>query len=200
MTTPPRVDGRTARSERTRNAIVDAHLQLIGEGDLRPTADRVAKLAGVSLRALWSHFADMEALMTASGQRVLEQRDASYRPIPADLPLPERIDAFCRQRARLLEEIGPAARASALKEPFSAGLQRYRKLHVSRVRDELTTTFAAEIADDEQLLNALTAVSQWPTWSTWREAMDLPIEDAEAAMARTVSALLTPSRSAAESR
>ncbi|MFC7527881.1 TetR/AcrR family transcriptional regulator [Actinoplanes sp. GCM10030250] len=192
MTTPPRVDGRTARSERTRNAIVDAHLQLIGEGDMRPTADRVAKLAGVSLRALWSHFADMEALMTASGQRVLEKRDASYQPIPSDLPLPERIDAFCSQRARLLEEIGPAARASALKEPFSVGLQRYRKLHVARVREELTTTFAGEIGSDENLLNALTAASLWPTWSTWREAMDLPVEGAQAALARTVSALIGP--------
>lgn len=195
MTTPPRVDGRTARSERTRNAIVDAHLRLISEGDLRPTADRVAKLAGVSLRALWSHFADMEALMTASGQRVLEQRDSSYRPIPVDLPLAERIEAFCHQRARLLEEIAPAARASSLKEPFSAGLQRYRKLHVARVRDELIAIFAAEIGNDEELLNALTAASLWPTWATWRDAMDLPVEAARTALKRLVTALLTePSR------
>ncbi|SDT76643.1 TetR/AcrR family transcriptional regulator [Actinoplanes derwentensis] len=195
MTNPPptRVDGRTARSERTRNAIIDAHLRLIGEGDMRPTADRVAKLAGVSLRALWSHFADMEALMAASGQRVLERRDASYQPVPADLPLAERIDAFCHQRARLLEEIGPAARASSLKEPFSAGLQRYRKLHVSRVRDELTATFAAEIGSDEELLNALTAACLWPTWATWRDAMDLPVESAQAALTRVVTSMLIES-------
>ncbi|BCY14907.1 TetR/AcrR family transcriptional regulator [Actinoplanes sp. L3-i22] len=191
MTTPPRVDGRTARSERTRNAIVDAHLRLIAEGDLRPTADRIAKLAGVSLRALWSHFADMEALMAASGQRVLEQRDVSYQPIAPDLPLAERIESFCRQRARMLEEIAPAARASALKEPFSSALQRYRRVHVARVRDELTSTFAEEIGADEELLNALTAISLWPTWSTWREAMDLPVEVAQAALARGVRALLT---------
>lgn len=191
MTTPPRVDGRTARSERTRNAIVDAHLRLIAEGDLRPTADRIAKLAGVSLRALWSHFADMEALMAASGQRVLEQRDVSYQPIPTSLPLAERIEAFCRQRARLLEEIGPAARASALKEPFSTALQRYRRIHVARVRDELTDTFPDEIGADEELLDALTAISQWPTWSTWREAMDMPVEAAQSALVRGVRALLT---------
>ncbi|GIE83744.1 TetR/AcrR family transcriptional regulator [Actinoplanes regularis] len=191
MTQPPRVDGRTARSERTRNAIVDAHLQLITEGDLRPTADRIAKLAGVSLRALWSHFADMEALMAASGQRVLEQRDASYLPIPADLPLGERIEAYCRQRARLLEEVGPAARASALKEPFSDALQHYRRLHVARVRDELTSTFPEEIGADRDLLDALTAISLWPTWSIWREAMDLPVEAAQAALARGVRALIT---------
>jgi TetR/AcrR family transcriptional regulator of autoinduction and epiphytic fitness len=191
MSTPPRVDGRTARAERTRNAIVDAHVQLIQDGDLRPTADRIAKLAGVSLRALWSHFADMEALFAASGQRILELRDAAFRPVSPDLPLDRRIEAYCRQRARLLEQIAPAARAAALKEPFSPALQRYRRSHVERVRDELRTLFAAELGGDGELLAALTATSMWPTWGTWRDAMGLDPDAARAALVRTVTALLT---------
>ena len=192
---PPRVDGRTARSERTRNAIVDAHVQLIQDGDLRPTADRIAKVAGVSLRALWSHFADMEALFAASGERILENRDASYEPIPTDLPLARRIEAYCRQRARMLEQIGPAARAAAIKEPFSPTLQRYRRAHIDRVRDELKALFAAELAAAGEgggpLLAALTGVSMFPTWGTWRDAMGLDFDAAHAALTRTVTALLT---------
>jgi len=193
---PPaqRVDGRTARSERTRNAIVDAQLLLIREGDLRPTADRIAKQAGISLRALWSHFADMEALFAASGQRVLELRDAAHRPISVKLPLPERIEAYCRQRARLLEQIAPTAKAAALKEPFSETLQRYRRLHLARVRDELAALFAPEIGENEELLNALTAVSMSPTWLTWRETMGLPVAAARATLARTITALLAGTR------
>jgi TetR/AcrR family transcriptional regulator, regulator of autoinduction and epiphytic fitness len=192
MTTPtPRVDGRTARSERTRNAIVDAHVSLISEGDLRPTADRIAKLAGVSLRALWSHFADMEALFAASGERVLERLDATFEPIPPDLPLAERISAYCHQRARMSEKIGPAARAAALKEPFSPALQRYRRAHVERVREEIRVLFAAEVKDDEELLNALTAVSMWNTWDTMRTPMALDPEAARAVLTRTIEALLT---------
>jgi TetR/AcrR family transcriptional regulator, regulator of autoinduction and epiphytic fitness len=191
MTTPPpRVDGRTARSERTRNAIVDAHVQLIGEGDLRPTADRIAKLAGVSLRALWSHFADMEALFAASGQRILDRRDATYEPVPTDLPLARRIEAYCHQRARLLEQIAPAAKAAAIKEPFSPTLQRYRRNHIERVRDEIRTLFAAEVHGDAALVDALTATSMWPTWGTWRDAMGLDVDAARAALSRTVTALL----------
>jgi AcrR family transcriptional regulator len=195
MTTPPpRVDGRTARSERTRNAIVDAHVSLIADGELRPTADRIAKLAGVSLRALWSHFADMEALFAASGQRILDRRDESFEPIPPDLPLAERITAYCHQRARLSEQIAPAARAASLKEPFSPTLQRYRKAHVDRVREELRTLFAPEIGDDAELLSALTAVSMWNTWDTMRTPMGLSPEAARAALARTVEALLSSAR------
>jgi len=191
-TSPQRVDGRTARSERTRNAIVDAHLQLIREGDLRPTADRIAKQAGVALRALWSHFADMEALFAASGKRVLEVRDASHRPIRVDLPLSERIEAYCKQRARLLEQIGPTAKAASLKEPFSETLQRYRRLHVARVREELAELFP-EIDGDDQLLDALVAVSTWPTWSTWREVMNLSVAASRLTLSRTVTSLLVRS-------
>jgi TetR/AcrR family transcriptional regulator of autoinduction and epiphytic fitness len=191
MTTPtPRVDGRTARSERTRNAIVDAHVSLITGGDMRPTADKIAKLAGVSLRALWSHFADMEALFTASAQRILNKRDESFVPISPDQPLTARIEAFCKQRARMNDAIGPAARASALKEPFSPALQHYRKLHVERVRDEVRALFGAEIGDDLVLLDALTAVSTFNTWDSLRKPMELPTDRARATLTRAVTALL----------
>ncbi len=186
-----RIDGRTARSERTRAAIVEAHVALIREGDLRPTADRIARQAGVSLRALWSHFADMEALFAASGQLILEQRDETYEPIPTDLPLERRIEAYCHQRARMLEQIAPIAKASSLKEPFSPALQSYRRAHTERVRDELRILFAREVADDEALLTALTATSMWPTWGTLRDAMGLDVEAARLILTRTVTALLT---------
>jgi AcrR family transcriptional regulator len=188
---PQRIDGRTARSERTRNAIVEAHLALILDGDLRPTADRIAKQAGVSLRALWSHFADMEALFAASGERILERRDEEHQPVPTDLPLPARIDAYCHQRARALEQIAPAAKASALKEPFSPALQSYRRSHVDRVRTELQILFSREINGDETLLTALTATSTWPTWGTLRDAMGLDPEAARLVLMRTITALLT---------
>jgi TetR/AcrR family transcriptional regulator, regulator of autoinduction and epiphytic fitness len=196
MTTPPpRVDGRTARSERTRNAIVDAHVQLIQEGDLRPTAERIAKVAGVSLRALWSHFADMEALFAASGERILRSRDSTFVPISPDLPLAQRIEAYCTQRARMLEEIGPTARAASIKEPFSPTLQRYRRAHVDRVREELTVLFASEITavgkGGDELVSALTAVSMFPTWGTWRDAMGMDLAAARGTLTRTVTALLS---------
>jgi hypothetical protein len=43
----PPLDGRSARALRTREAIVDACIGLVEEGELRPTAPRVAERAGV---------------------------------------------------------------------------------------------------------------------------------------------------------
>ena len=104
-----RVDGRLARAERTRGAIVEALLALNHEGDLKPTGERIAERAGVSLRALWANFKDMEALFSAAGQRLLERQDAEYRQISPQLPLKRRVDEFCRQRGRMLEIVAPSA-------------------------------------------------------------------------------------------
>src|SRR5688500_411761 len=134
---PRRIDGRSARAERTRRAIVDAHLALLREGDLKPTGERIADRAGVSLRALWTNLKDLEALFTATSERLLEQVDTDFRAVDAKQPLPKRIDEFCRQRSRMLELIGPSARAARLREPFSVSLRRSRSRHIGRVRTEL---------------------------------------------------------------
>ncbi|MBG6065246.1 TetR/AcrR family transcriptional regulator [Micromonospora ureilytica] len=189
-----RVDGRTARAERTRAAIVEAHLALISEGDLRPTGERIAERAGISLRTLWTNFKDMETLFEASGAEVLRQQDAAHRPISPGLPMAKRVDAYCRQRARLLQLIAPSARAAQMREPVSEQLHRNRLKHIERVRDEVEELFAVELAEAgpgrEQLLNALVAASTWQAWSMLRYGLGLGVDQARAVMARTVGALL----------
>ncbi|MFI7078380.1 MULTISPECIES: TetR/AcrR family transcriptional regulator [unclassified Micromonospora] len=188
-----RVDGRTARAERTRAAIVEAHLALISEGDLRPTGERIAERAGISLRTLWTNFKDMETLFEASGRELLRQQDAAWRPISPTLPLAKRVDAYCRQRAKLLQLIAPAARAAQMREPFSAQLRRNRLKHLARVRDEVEELFAAELAragaGRDQLVHAVVAASTWPAWSTLRDGLGLGVDAARAVLTRTVEAL-----------
>ena len=190
----PRIDGRTARAERTRNAIVEAHLALIGEGDLKPTGERIAERAGVSLRALWANFKDMEALFRASGERLRERQDAEFRPVSPSLPLARRIDEFCRQRARILELIAPSARAAQLLEPFSAQLRQNRANNINRVQREIKELFAQELeaagSAREQLFHALTVASTWAAWSMMRDELHLGIEQATGVMVRTITALL----------
>ncbi|MFG1673650.1 TetR/AcrR family transcriptional regulator [Micromonospora sp. NPDC049282] len=192
---PARVDGRAARAERTRAAIVEAHLALIDAGDLRPTGERIAERAGVSLRTLWTNFKDMETLFAATGRRIGERQAALWRPVPPELPLAVRIAEFCGQRARLLEVLAPPARASALREPFSPQLRRNREAAIARVREEIETVFAAELANAgpgrAQLLDALTVAGTWAAWSMMRDAMGLDVEAAREVMARTLGALLS---------
>jgi TetR/AcrR family transcriptional regulator of autoinduction and epiphytic fitness len=189
-----RIDGRTARAERTRAAIVEAHLALIGEGDLRPTGERIAERAGISLRALWTNFKDMEALFAASGQRLAERQSVEFRPVSPSLPLPQRVEEFCIQRAKMLEILAPSAKAARLREPFSAQLRQNKVKAIALVRDEIETLFAAELAlagdDREQLLQSLTVASTYASWAMMRDDLGLEVAEARGAMTRTVTALL----------
>lgn len=188
------MDGRAARGARTRAAVVDALLRITAEGEMKPTADRIAERAGVSLRTLWTNFRDMETLYAAAGDRLVELQQAEYRAVPANLPLPDRVARFCRQRARMLEIVAPAARASALRLPFSAHLREYRARQNARVRAEIDRVFGAELdaagPAREQLLTAVLAATTWPAWSMLRDDCGLPVEAARAVMVRTVTALL----------
>src|SRR5215831_10500116 len=107
------VDGRLARGERARGAIVDALLALIDRGDLRPSAARVAERAGVSLRSVFQHFSDVESLFAAASRQA-ERVSIYLGGIPEDGPLASRLGAFVRQRSRLLEAIAPVRRAAIL--------------------------------------------------------------------------------------
>ncbi|MFB9184815.1 TetR/AcrR family transcriptional regulator [Dactylosporangium sucinum] len=189
-----RVDGRTLRAERTRSAIVDAHLALLEEGELKPTAERIAERAGVSLRALWTNFKDMERLFAAAGERLMERQVAEFRPVPPELPLPERITSYCEQRARLLELIAPAARAARIREPFSAQLRRNRAWYIATAREELETLFAPELAAAGEgrgrIMDALTVAVTSSGWSMWRDELHLDVPGATAVLRHVVSALL----------
>src|ERR1043165_6133853 len=86
MNTARAVDGRTARAQRTRAAVVDALLQLINEGDLRPTAPRIAERAKVSLRSVFQHFTDLEALYAAATTREIDIIAGLVEALPSEGP------------------------------------------------------------------------------------------------------------------
>ena len=52
-------DGRIVRGLRTRQALIQATLDLIQAGDVEPTSAAIATIAGVSSRALFQHFTSL---------------------------------------------------------------------------------------------------------------------------------------------
>jgi TetR/AcrR family transcriptional regulator of autoinduction and epiphytic fitness len=190
------VDGRTMRAQRTRAAIVSAHLALLAEGDLKPTAQRIADRAEVSSRALWTHFSDLEALFEATAAAVLIRQEQTHRAVSTDLDLPSRIEQFCGQRVRQLEMIGPFARASQIREPFSPALRRYHAGHVRRVSAEIRTVFAQELvvrgAGRDRQVHAVTAATTWGGWLVLRDHLALGVVPARRTMVLAVTALLPP--------
>jgi TetR/AcrR family transcriptional regulator of autoinduction and epiphytic fitness len=192
---PAPVDGRTLRSQRTREAIVDATIGLIDSGDLRPTAPRVAERASVSVRSVFQHFDDLETLHAAVAERLVERVAVLVVPIPADLPLEQRLERFVHQRALLLEAVTPIRRAASVHGPFSREIRARLRDGQAFLRAELAQTFAPEIEsrtgdDRSDVLDGLDAVLSWATWEALRSAQDRDQASAERVMRRLASALL----------
>jgi TetR/AcrR family transcriptional regulator of autoinduction and epiphytic fitness len=189
-------DGRIARGERTRQAIVEAHTALLREGVLKPTGKVIADRAGVSLRTLWLNFKDLEALLSAT-TTYWQLADLELRvDIDPALPLVDRIDSYCRQRAQRLEHLAPAARSAVLGEPFSPALVRSRAVHVARVESDIAQAFAPELeaasGDGDVLAKALFVAGSWPSWSSLRDDHGLGVAGATAVMRHTITRLLLP--------
>lgn len=200
MTATVRTDGRSARAERTRDAVVEAMLALIEEGDLRPTGPRIAERAGVSLRSVYQHFDDLEALFSRAADLHSERMQRLVQPLPTKGPLAERLGAFVAERTRLLEAASPVARAASLEEPFSEEVKARLQSARQRGSAELAGVFALELAgreprDREELLAALSAVSDWPLWESLRMHQGLSEARAQQVLARMLAALLSESLS-----
>jgi TetR/AcrR family transcriptional regulator, regulator of autoinduction and epiphytic fitness len=190
-----RIDGRLARSARTRHAVVDALLDLLGEGDLRPTAARIAERAGVSLRLVFHHFDDLEAIYSELADRQAERVKPLTMPIPVTLPLPLRIEKFAAQRGRLLETLSPVRRAAVLMEPFRPALAKRLKHARDLTRAAAIAAFAPELskldADEKRAtIAALDVATSWVGWEQMRRHQGLSETEARGVMATTIRALL----------
>jgi AcrR family transcriptional regulator len=183
------------RAQRARDAIADALLALIREGDLRATAPRIAARAGVALRTVFHHFPDLEALHRHAGARQAAQIERLLAPIDASLPLPGRLDAFVRQRARLYEFIAPVRRAALLHEPGSPAVARSLAEVRARKRADALRVFARELAGrPPEVAAALAATASYAFWEALRGPQALSLARARAALHAALAHLVDGGR------
>lgn len=162
-------DGRRARSQRTRAAVAQATLDCLEDGILRPSAKQVAERAGVSTRAVFRHFDNMETLLREISELHVARVMRQIPPVATEGPLDRRIDALVRHTAWRNEIIAPVRRASQLWEPFSevvrerhAWLRRATRQQVRAVfASELGTSSDAERRDRTAVLCALLSFGYW---------------------------------------
>lgn len=193
---PPtdKVDGRVARSHRTRLAIIDALRALHHDGNLVPTTAQVAERAGVSRRTVWQHFADLETLFAEAGRVEVEIALSLVEPVDVEEPLATRIALFTAQRGRLLEEMSPSWRAGRLQEPFSAQIRENKARMIELGRDELRRAFAPELRKlrgkrRAQVEVAAQAATMWANWECLRTELGCTPSEARTAVAATLTGL-----------
>lgn len=189
------LDGRVRRGQRTKEAVVEAFLSLIEDGDPQPKARAIAARAGVSLRSVWQHFEDLETLYLAAGRREMEKVGPMMAIVDPSLPTAERVATFVTRRVEALEAMAPVARAARLREPFSRQLQTNRDQLKKRYRDWIEETFAPELTDlsPERHLDVVEAILSAGSFSAWfalRDEQGLAVERARAVLELTVERLI----------
>lgn len=105
-------DGRRQRSERSRQAILDAAMGMMKDGILEPTAQQLADRAGVGIRSFFRHFPDMESLFLAADEESRESVVALFTGGDRDGTLQERILHAVERHADGYEIQGNAIRSS----------------------------------------------------------------------------------------
>ncbi len=195
MIAKPKVDGRRLRSERTRQTIIEAYLELLRESPLMPTAAQIARRAGFSVRSVFERFSDLNALSLATADYAiaLGQSEAPARDVDADRAT--RIQSHVHTRASVCEKWLPLWRVL---------VDTQRELEDLRVRIDLARQgnlmrlhlmYAPELTamgepERGRLLLALVTLTSFETWDQLRHSYKLSVEDGETVWREAIDRML----------
>lgn len=183
-------DGRARRAERSRDAIVRALFELIGEGNPQPTAQQVAERGEVGLRSVFRHFADMDTLYAEVGARVQEEALPLLRDAPVSGTVAERTLEMIQNRVAFYEAIAHYKRAGNLNRRRSQFLQRQHGRLVRDLRERLTLGLPELTRAPESLAEALDLVLSFDAWDRLRVDQKLSRERAAEAVETAALALV----------
>ncbi len=158
-TEPDRVDdGRRIRRDRNREAVTCAFLELVADGDPRPSVAAVAERSGVSYRSVFRYFTDQTDLALTAFRRLFDHVDevAPLHVVAAD-PLDDRIVGIVDQRLRLhaaAHGVARVFRSLAVDDPVIGDELRVQRC---RARCEVAELFAPELdaLDDDRRTDLL---------------------------------------------
>ena len=189
-------DGRHARRQRSRDAVIEAVFALVREGKIPPSADDVADRAGVSVSLLFRNFDGLQDMQRQALER--SQADFAHFFAVSDVHEPRltRVRSHVASRIALFEASSGLLRIGRSRaldhEVFVEGLARVRANLADQTRqrfaaeiDQLTPTEAANLAalidattspEAFDLMSAAHARTSRHITKTWITALDALLE------------------------
>ena len=187
-------DGRVARGQRTRRNVAEALMSLLREGDPEPTARAVAERAGVSLRLVFHHFAEMDDLYHYVAALLLRRQWSDMPGVSPKLALATRLERIVAHRAALYEEISPIRRALVRRMASSEGVTAAIVAADGLLLESLKETFVPELtalpaSTRIEVLEAMDVASSWEAWERLRTISLLEVRGTKRVMIRMLDAL-----------
>ena len=191
LATPARGD----RVARTREAIVGSALALALAGEVAPIVRDIAKMAGVSARTVFQHFADTAELYVAVLSRVMA---AALGEVDFNMswPLDERIAMIINQCSERGERLLPMwTFVETLQRRSTEASEMIVQMYTAN-RAQLANWFEHELAalpadSRERTLNALAMALAPESWVVLRERLGLSVEQARDELTFVTRAVLS---------
>lgn len=190
-------DGRRLRSERTKQSIMDAYIELLRESPEIPTAAQIAARAGISTRSVFERFVDLQGLSLATADYAFAMGEAQAVARNVDGDRPTRVRSHVETRAKTCENWLPVWRVIVANqgrlEQLRDRIRFIRRVIVKRMelmyRAELEGLSAEERRD---LLIALESLIDFESWGRMREVHSLSFDEACSVWVRMIDRMLPP--------
>ncbi|MBL8558075.1 MAG: TetR/AcrR family transcriptional regulator [Hyphomonadaceae bacterium] len=185
-----RSDGRRRRSDANRRRIAQALIDLAIDGDIAPSAERVAERAGVGRRTVFRLFSDMEGVYSEAHALMIARLGPIIHEAVEGATWRERLDQLIDRRVRLFEEILPIKTASDARRAHSPFLQEGHAEFTRLLRGVLMFVAPKSVSEDRTLFEAVELALSFETWRRLRHEQRLSAKSAGAVVRRLVDALL----------
>ena len=196
---PVRMDGRRLRSERTKQRIIEAYLDLIRENPSvpMPTAAEIAARAGYSVRSIFERFPDLHTLRVAAADYSLAHAAALAPARDVEGDRATRIRSQVETRAGTCERGVALWRALLFNVDENDALQARVKLARDRTIARMELMYQRELSvlsptERRNLLIALEAVTDIESWARMRDMYGLSFAEACSVWIRIIDRMLPP--------
>lgn len=190
------IDGRTARRDRNREAVLDAVIDLFAEEDMFPGPGQVAERSGVSRRSVQRYFADSEALVRAAMDRQMERA----RPLfdiddLGEGPLEARVARIVGSRVRGFEAIAPVLRAATVRARANAMVREQMGDARRGLMLQVAVMFqpeldGRELQDQREVISAIDVLLSFESVERLRHERGLPVSAVRRTLERGTHLLL----------
>ncbi len=184
------VDGRKARSERSRQQIIDALFRLVRSGEVNPGAARVAERANVSLRTVFRHFEEIDSLY----REMVNQCEARFLPIfmrPFEAQdWQGRVLELRDRRMQFFEDVMFLRICTEARRHQSDLIMADYKRFFRLERAGLDAVLPDRVRDDTDLMAAFDVALCFETYRRLRQEAGLSAERTRAAVARLLDMVI----------
>jgi len=189
-------DGRHARRERNRLAVVDAMLALYATGNLDPSSDQIAERAGLSSRSLFRYFDDLDDLVRVAVARHFERvRPLAELDTNTAAPLAERVRRLVTQRMRLFDAVASVGTVARLRAPFQPLLAAELRAARKYWRQQIRLLFVPELralgsASASHIVASIDVLTSFESVQLMRDDQQLSSSAITSALVHSIGALL----------